>query len=300
MKIGLNKLQQQEYRRSKKLSVHFKQRQTIVNTYAPLKAKQTAFDLHLQQLSDLASQIIYTSKGTTRQKAKLKKQTGHFYHNICSLTRSFLISTENRELAPNFKITARKITGMADGNVLATIVKINQLIQKEILPLPGFSAYGITLATLNQGLSIAQQFNNSIGAAPASNAKKTALRKAIDKQIHLLKNDILEFDLLITHFTITNPNFYYSFKAAKKIKHYGIRHNILKGTVTLGGKIQPKAEITCAEQKKSTTTNLHGEYILARTRAGLREITCTIPNHLPQTKIIKIIKGKTLQLNWEF
>ena len=299
MEQGNTNIQEQELNRTHAVLQYLKANQTTVNAFLPLKLKQSELKLHLQKYDEVASKAFKTTTGFTKDKAEFKKQTGLFYEAICATTLSFLLETKNLDLAANFKVTKRKITGLPDGEVLPLISFLNGLIQTHLLPLPHFALYQITSDTLAEGLELAQKFNHSIARAATEKAQISAERKAKAAIVKELKNDIADMALLFSRYRTTDPSFYNGFKSAKKINHIGIRHNVIKGQISTGGQPLSHTLITCTGQKKTATSTLTGEYALARIRAGNREITCTHPNYPPQTKVIKIVKGRTLEVNWE-
>lgn len=297
---GLTQEQEQEVNRDKKVQAYLGNNQSVVDTFLPLKNKQTTLNGHLTDLTNLIPGKLPTTKGITTGKAAKKKAVGVYYESVCGVCRAYLIEKNNTALAINFNITERKIIGLPDNDVLGLITELNHFITNDMLPNADFADYGITALTLTDGLTLATDFNNAIGQAPSRDAEKTATGKAIADMIDLIKADVDSIDLLVRNFITSNKDFYNGFQAANKIDDIGVHHSGIRGEVeATGGAVVKNAVIACAALNKSTQSDLLGHYELIKMKPGTYEFTCSHPDFATQTKVITIKKGRIIEVDWK-
>ncbi len=297
---GLTQEQEQEVNRAKKVQDYLNFNQTTVDGYLPLKNKQTALNLALGELNSIIPKKLPVTTGITTTKNNQKKAVGNYYESVCGVCRSYLIDKEDLALADNFKVTKAKIIRLPDNDVLPLVEGINQIITDQLLPEADFADYGITPLTLADGSALAKDFNISIGLAPAVDAGKTAASDAIEQKINGIKETVEGTELLVRNFITTNPGFYNGFQAANKIDDIGVHHTGIRGeTETATGALK-EVVITCVQLNKTTKSDLVGHYELIKMKAGTYEFTATHPAHPTQTKVIKLKRGRIIEVDWLF
>lgn len=297
---GFTHQQNHELSRGEKLKHYLRLHQSKVDTYLPLKEKQAQYELRISEIQKSVGEKLQETKEMTVQKKKIKTKLGIFYESVCGVSLAYLMAKNNLEMAANFKVTKRTFTHMSDGNVIGRARQLNKWIEDELIPQPDFAPYGITPATISQSINLINRFDWYLGEVKAINARKSAVGKSIEAQTKQLKDDVEMIELLMHHFRISSPEFFRGFLSVKNLDNLGIRHNVIKGKVTISGKPAGNIKITCSVPNKSADTDLLGLYTFPRIRAGSREFFCSPPGLPPQRKIIRIIRGIATEINWEF
>jgi hypothetical protein len=205
-----------------------------------------------------------------------------------------------REKVGNFSRTTRSFTRLSEGEVFPLVFQLNKWIKDDYIPDPDFADYEITQAILDHGHDMARKYADSIADVSNMEIEKSGAVELLDSLAGDLKAGVKQLDRLVRHFRTSNPDFYNGFKAVKLFDNTGVRHNVIKGKVTLHGQPVAGAEIICSKVNKSVTTDLNGEFIYPPVRAGLRQFFCTAPGHAPVPRVITVLKGKLTPLNWEF
>jgi hypothetical protein len=299
---GFTTPQLQEFNRGMSVKKYLHNYQPVVNTKPPLVNRQNELTGSLEALENKAAEKIYDTKGITTGKKRKKLSVAQFYDRICADAREFLLD-QNSDNAGNFRITKRTLTHLKEGEVLPIAMQINKWVEEYCIPNPAFASYGITSATLAEGLALARDFDKTIGEADLIDAGKSGASQTIAQLITRLKTTLERIELLVRSFQQTNPEFYKGFYSANKLDHTGLRHNIIKGRATLDGQPLHKATIACdipGKPSKSCTTNRLGYYKFPRLRPGPYQFTCTAQSLDPITQIITVKRGKTQKINWEF
>lgn len=296
---GLTQDQEQEVNRDKKVQDYLNLKQTVVDSYPPLLIKQGKLGTYLDELNQLIPGKIPTTKGITTTKSGQKKEVGTFYEGVCGVCRAYCLEKGDLALADNFKITKAKIVDLPDNDVLPLIEGLNKMITNNLIPEPDFADYAIDANTLTTGYDLAKDFNKSIGLAPAVDANKTSTSDAIEEKITQLKTTIDSIELLVRNFITSNKDFYNGFQAVNKIDDIGVHHTGIRGEVeSANGQIK-QATITCVQLNKTTTTDLLGHYELIKMKPGTYEFTCAHPDFTTQTRVIKVKRGRIIEVDWK-
>src|SRR3954471_10052021 len=115
---GLTIIQEQEFTWAEKIMQYLRNHQAKVNTYLPLKNKQTQFEAKLDGIQNLMAGKMQATREITRKKKKQKEAVADFYQTLCALTLAYLRDKSDLSMAGNFKVSKRTIMRLADGEVL--------------------------------------------------------------------------------------------------------------------------------------------------------------------------------------
>ncbi|GEM_PF-5368568 len=298
---GLTKEQTQEYNKYKKMFEFFDEHSAQVGTYPPLQDEVTEFNKNIGDVEDLLPKKTVDTRGITDEKEVRKtKVAEYWFSKVLSPAKAYALKVRNTDLAVNLRRSISDIEEMRDGDVQPYCKQINDALTP-LLPDPGFVPYGITAMTLSDGMQVANDFKDYIGKAKDENTKKTVAGGNIDLEFTELRNNNVQFRLLMEHFKTSDADFYSGFQAVDVEDDIGIRHSGIEGIIKSKSDGSPinGAVIKNLTKDKATKSDLTGVFSLIKQMPGNSEFEITAPGKKRIKFIHKVKRGRIDELNFE-
>lgn len=295
--------QTQRLGRHRKIETHLTGNSTIVNTYVPLKTILVKYSQLIDSVDPESAKKAATTKGITATKDTDKLAFATYYEAICAGAYMFCADEDSTvtDLLPEFNYSDRQIYRLKDEEIAGFAERVNEVITDKLMALPGFDEYGITADDLTDGTDLANTFSNWLGKVGEAGGVKTAANEEIENKLDKL-DDMVEHQITkaMKRFKTKESTFFNAFVALNKIDNIGTRHTNVGGDVTKDGQPLVGATLAITGQTKTAVTNLLGRFELNRVKSGLAEMTCTHPIHGTKTQLVKIKKGRTIEVDWEY
>jgi hypothetical protein len=302
---GLTNGQAQEYNRDKKVQTYFTTNASKVSSYAPLNDQFEDFEDHVSNVESLVPRKTVNNTGIATAKKLKKSEAASFWSSICNKGRAYALGIHDEALAADLKRSRSAILKLKDGDVLPFCTHVNDTLS----PLVGnadFDNYGITAAVLTSGMTIASDFKNLIGAPGEARADKTAADQELNETFGKLRLNVEQFVLLMSHFESSDPDFLNGFNAVNVIDDIGVHHNGIQGFVKSKSDGSPIVDATILHNSngksangKSATSDLLGFYNLIKLKPGLNSFDVSAPGKKTLSSVIKILKGQTLEVDFQ-
>ena len=294
----LNKRQARLVNRNTVVTKYLADTENTYSSYAPFQNEVNALQANVGKLDKVLPDKNKNGTGATKTKEELKKDTATNTGNICSLARSYANAVQKAGLQPAIRYTISDLATMKDSDVMST----NTKIYNALLPLvadPVFMTYNITEALLDGMVTDAQAFDDSLGEAKTMGNSSRAANKTINRILAGIGENIAQLLLLSVYFATTDPAFAPGLEKSSRIDNTGIRHNGVSGVVTNAATGAPvkNATLRLEDTDKQVTSDVEGKYALIKVRPKAYEITVAADGYLPQTMIVKIVRGKILAMS---
>jgi CarboxypepD_reg-like domain len=297
----LTDYQSREYRRFQTLGLFFTEQVAVIDTYEPFKEEVQEFDANFSLLEEaIPEKEVSGSKGITADKGGLKKEIAVALSGVCSLTKAYALKTDNGDLATEMSNSTTKIGRLKDEDVLG-FAKAIQSILNPLYSDTIFAKYQVTDAVMKAIVDKAVVFNNKIGKADVEDSENSVANTEINRIIKLLQGNIVQFDLLIDFFILTNAGFVEGYEKNSAVNNSGTRHSGLAGEITDAVTKEPikEATIKLLNTDKSTKSDLKGEYILIKMHPGDYEVEISAGGYKTKAMVISIKRGRILDLDVE-
>ncbi len=279
------------------VKLFFTENMTITNTFPPLTTQITQFtDIHTNLKQAIQLQIIPTT-GITADKKEEAEKLIEMILPKARLAHAWAVTTKNNDLAQIFDTTEYNLERLTENDLTSTAQNIHDTLNNNLSAL---TPYGFTPTTLTTIQSQIDLFQNLIGTPEVASSNRETATKAIAQYI---KNatDILKItdDLIFGNFTDTEPAFVNIYNNVRQIINTGTRHTGIRATITTSGSDSPiqNATLLLHELNRTATSNITGTAEILKFTAGTYHFTTSHPTHQPLTQILKITRGKILEIN---
>lgn len=294
----LSKRQKRYIKRIIDLKLLFAQNNDLVKSYQPLDTEVAAMLVSLGLVESELPEKDTHGKGDTTAKDTLKAAVAAESSIICGLAKSYAVATGNTTLAQVMGCSYSTVLKMKDTDLLGWVTKQYDLLK----PLVGdkdFDEYGITTDMLEKLLSDANTFNSSIGKGTVKDKNSNVANKNINAAIKALNKNVKQFDLLIMHFAVSNPNFVKQYFAIKKLNDAGVKHSGITGQLKAASTGQPvqDALVRLANTTKETNCSLRGVYEITKVRPGEYKLEVVMNDLVVKSLVIDIQRGKILDMD---
>ena len=273
---------------------------TIIATYPPFLTQSSAFIIDLAYLNSLTPGKNADASGVTDGKTEDKLAIAVSLSQVCQKTKAYAIVTGNTMLKAQMQASKSSILKMKDSDIMGYVTTIVNLITP-LLALPLFTPYGITAAYLATITTASVSYNGLIGQASVDESGNAIANDNIDTQIKKMQLEKDTMDLLLSGFLPTYPDFIAGFKLNSKTINIGVHHNGVKGLITdsITGVGVGDAVVEMVGTEKITIGDLLGNYSITIVPPKLYTITVTAIGYVTQSKVVKIIRGQIIELDFE-
>lgn len=287
-----------EYRRFKTLKEFFALNTAIFSGYVPFNDEVTLFNTNFGTLDGLVPNKEADGSGITVGKAELKKQAANSLAIIMRKTRAFALRYNLAELAGEMKTNATKIARIDDEDFQPYFSIKTGLITTVAIPDPNFAAYNVTAGDITAVMSIANAFKDLIGKAKNVSSTATTANTDIDNSIFVLQGNIIQFDLLIDHFKVSDHDFWEGCHINSTLLDLGVHHSGIEGIVR--GPIPPNdpaevplngVTIRLVGTNKSVISDLNGHYEIIKVKADDYQVEISKAGYKTITQVIHIRRG---------
>ncbi len=296
----VNAEQAREYNRAQALNNCLNEESKTSALYPPFDAEAKLFFNNNKKLIALVPGKDSNGTTITQNKESLKIRIAESANVICTRTAAYAIKIGDTDLQAAIYHSTSAITRLKDADVLAFVTRLTGIVSP-LLAKPDFLPYAVTSEMLEIITENATAFNNSIGKAKYVDSQMSSVSEEIDKVLKAIRDNVVQFDLLLNFFEAEYPGFVKAYRTAAAIDYSNVRHSGVKGVVrsSTTGKAMEKVSITLKGKKKTktTTTDSDGVYDIAKFYAGKCTLTIGAPGYNTQIIEVTIIRGKTLEQN---
>ena len=294
----LNKTQAQYVNRAIKLKVLFNENKEVILTYKAFAQEMDSFLAYLGVIEKELPEKDTKGNGKTTAKDELKKTAAEDCADICGFAKSYAVATGNADLTAATGCSYSNIIKMQDAEVLGFVTKIYNLL----MPLTTdeiFAGYGVTPETLEDMLTAATKFNDSLGQAAVTDANSSVANANIDAALAAINKNVEQFDLLIRYFKKKHPDLVKGYLKNRKLSDAGVKHSGVEGVVMNEQTKEPVKGVVVrlADTDKAATSNLTGTYQLIKVKSGDYKLEVAVNGAVVNSRLIKIQRGKIQELN---
>ena len=298
----LTQIQSNEETRFNKMGIFFglTSSVTIIATYPPFQTRVTAFGIDLAYLNSLTPGKNADASGVTDGKTEDKLAIAVSLSQVCQKTKAYAIVTGNTMLKAQMQASKSSILKLKDSDIMGFVTTIVTLVTP-LLPLALFVPYGITATYLATITSASVAYNGLIGQAGVDESGNAIANDKIDAQIKKMQLEKETMDLLLSGFLPTYPDFIAGYKLNSKTINIGVHHNGITGDITdsITSVGIGDAVVQLVGTEKITISNLLGVYSITIVPSKLYTVTVTAIGYVTQSKVVKIIKGQIITLDFE-
>ena len=299
----LNDLQAAEYARAKKLQGFFAitGNPEIINSYTPFKNQRLLFNNNVLTFEGLMQGKDASGKTTTATKGLAKVDAARLWAPILSKTMAYALHIEDLVLQGKVNFSEAQIGVINDGDFLGFANDLNSNVFTDALMTnTEFMTYEVIADDIAAALAQSVTFNGMIGAGTNIDSTSTVANDKINAVIKLIhEGNIKQFDLLVSHFKITQPDFFegYFINSELIVIH---RHQGVQGIATVDGVVSALPVISIVDTDKSTSPNFEGVYSITHVYNGMRQVKGVMAGKPDQVKNIHIRPGHIEKLNFDF
>jgi hypothetical protein len=301
----LTNSQMNDSRRHHTLEDFFTDHAATVASYVPLQTEVTKHAANVAALDALAPLKDVVTRGITLDKKTLKHNIAFTASIICDKARAFGLSFGQIPLAEEMRLRADLIENRNDEDFLPFIQHINDVITPFLADV-NFIPYGVTAGDLSTLLTDAATFDGMIGLA--GTAKSTAQVANVNVDALLdgpLRQNLIQFDLLVKHFSNTDPDFVKGYYINAAVDDLGVHHNGIEGVIVGptppdDPAALPKSGVTVKilGTNKVALTNVLGHYSIVRVKSGDYNVEVSKPGYKTITQTVKIKRGQILDADF--
>ena len=215
-------------------------------------------------------------------------------------SKAYAFKVKNTELAVKLNYSQAEIEDLRDGDVQPFCKGVKDVLTPLLADVI-FMTYGVDGTALTTGMTKADEFKDYIGKTKDANTEKTVAAGSIDLEFTQLRENNVQFRLLVEHFKTSHPDFYNGFIAVDVEDDIGIRHTGLEGNVKKKSDGTPlkDAVIKNLTKNKAVKSGLTGFYSLIKQMPGDCEIEVSLTGYKTIKKIMKLKRGKIIDQDWE-
>ena len=296
----LNDVQAREYNRALALNLCLTEESKTIKLYPPFNEVAEAFFINTQTLVNLVPTKESNGGTITGNKATLKQTIATNANIICTRTTAYAVKIGDTDLQAAVYKSMSAILELKDADVVSFVTRLTGTVSP-LLANEDFLPYAVTETMLNGLTTDATTYKNSIGKASFADSKSSAASDAIDKVLKAIRENIVQFNLLLNFFNDKYPAFVKEYLKAIAIDYSNIHHSGIKGIVINSATEQPVENVVIILKGKLKTKTIitgdDGVYHIISFRPGKCKLTITAPGHESQVVDVTIIRGKTLELN---
>lgn len=247
------------------------------------------FKATVAEYDDMVKKQIRNLEGLTADKINAREKLIAKIMTISGMIKSYADESSDSDLYATVHFSPSTMRKMRENNLYQSALIVRELTENNFA---GLAPYGLTLATLNEFMTIIDDF--ALKMEEPEEARKmrvayTAAIKDMDKRLRdLLSRRI---DTSIRTIGESDPLLLQKYTSARNVYNYGIRHK--KGAITafipaiLSGKVNdtagipvPDALVSVEGTNISVFTDDDGEYLIDTITPGTCNIIVTAENYI--------------------
>jgi len=295
----LTNTQMNDSRRHHTLAQYFVDNAAKVATYAPLATEVAKHASNVSTLDGLVPKKDVVTRGITLDKTSLQENVAQRALVICNKAVAFGLSFNHIPLAESLKTSFTLIMRINDEDFLPFIQHVSDLITPFIAD-ADFIPYGVTAGDLATLVTDATTFDGMIG--DATTASSTAQVANVDIDLLLdgkLRQNLVQFDLLMVHFAVSDPDFFRGYKINSAVENLGVHHSGIEGVIA--GPRPPDepssvplsgVTVKILGTNKVALSNVLGHYSITRVKTGDYNVEVSAAGYRTLTRTVHISRGR--------
>ena len=281
------------------VSINLTNNHALYSANITVSAVVSAYQTQVAGLAALQIGQINNSKGISMSKEQVKANLINLTLAHADAGRAYAASIEDVPLKENLKLSKTILERMPDAELVPACQNIYNLVNSLVASLGN---YGVNAASLLALQTASSSFGALVGKPKTARSSAKAYTISIEQQLAAIKVFVEEqLDPIMTQFKITQPVFYNSYLADRKLQPAGHRTTVSIAGIISGATNLPisKAQVVLLDtNRKKQITNANGKYKFVRLPVGSYTITVTVNGMVMQTKTIHVSVPQTITLNF--
>jgi hypothetical protein len=262
------------------------------------------------QIQRIAEQQKLNKKGVTESKNLLKEKLIVMTADYSRKLSAYARLTNNTLLAQEVKLNESKLRQVADTAVKNYAQIVFDCAQASLTELKPYEIGDESQASLMETIN---SYNDSIGKPGVIRTEGSQNTRQLDALFKVADRALANMDAVIEIIRLTQPDFYASYKNARKVIERGVGSFAVKGFITAAANGEPiKGATLSFELDRNGDTNglskakhskiikrsaQKGGYIIKSLPAGIYNVTIKKIGYAEQTVKIAVADGDRTELN---
>lgn len=191
---------------------------TVLSSIPVLNTKYQAFGTILTEIKATRLLQDKDTKGITQDKAVTENSMIQGAVHLGSAVAVYARDNNNNDLLSSVKVTYSALRNMRDMDCLSTCKSILNSGKNHIAAL---NDYGITQEKLDELEHYISEYEAVVTAPRETTSDKSAATKKLEELFNQMDSALIDMDGLVKQFELTAPDFYNSYKTARKIVDLG-------------------------------------------------------------------------------
>jgi hypothetical protein len=263
------------------------------NGFKRAQTEIAAFNKQNKALDDYINEQAGSSKGMTSQKNTLLENLVQLTLKSSRKALVYAIDQDDDVLQQLFNVQVHDLVKSSVTKTLAAVQNIYAALQ----PLSGqLDEYRVTADDITAIGNAVDAFKAAEGTPEIAQAFAEAGTKGIEATMPLMDKNLHLLDDLIIHGMDEDPDLIREYRKVRRVKETGSRHTGLIATINdaASGKGIEGATMLVQDLNKKATSDILGVADIESIKPGMYHIIFTADGYAPQTQILKIEQGKTL------
>ena len=281
---------------------------TIINGYPPFKRNMAALVVQVGIVQSTQPLKDVSHVGVTKGKMSLKVSFADYEEIIMNKVKAFAIDPDNitpdtivalNQLEQDMTMRIDQIISMKDADIIGFANKIKTSVTPYLAQLLT-QEYDVVAADLTLGVTMAQNFTNTIGSASMIEQGANIAGVNIEKAFVNIAAIQKSLALNLSHWKTLNPDFVQGWKSVSVVDHLGHSFTKLLGDIT-GGPSNiplPLATVQNLRTLRYADVDILAHYLMQEFHAHLDNWEVSCPGFISKIQAIKTESGKALTVNF--